>query len=970
MDKNEYALTVKANFDISDVLKGLNNIQNAADNSIKNIAKTVMDDLSSVCTIAVNQIANVVKENLMVDLTGLNSAFEGTGAVIYEKFRDPLHETIKKAVQYITELNQSISNGKLSESVSSIATMFGELSSEIIRITGNNVIPALITGIGKIADNFNTLKGVIILATAEFLTFKTAAALKPVIDIIKNINTEVSSLASETQVALVKQLAFIGGMTQTEIETAMYTKKLTFASAATAALNSETFKLTATTAGIGAFVGAAAWLINYAATADTAYNRIKALNESVEESKRTAEDSIEASEIEIKVLKNKADQYEELRKKENRTVGEEERLKNLAEELQQYMPEGTKLINEQTGAYNSLEESIEGVIESMQRRAKMSAYEELYTDLVKQQLEAEKNIEKAQNEYLASSKSFGNFGAGLTFPFSIFSNVAAKGVLDETLKTYYDISDDIEILNKKIFDLYEDASESGEISLGIDENIGKSPAQLSNEEYVRRREKEIQDSIKKQEENTQKMQDKWSKLNHQYAIGEIKSDEELYEKKLEVWNKFGNKYNKDHWQYYEELYRYEQDAAEKHKQDIENAYKEAAEAQKQAIQDKWDSISKQESLGLISSEEAYKQQLALIEKYCPEYADEWYSYYAEILDYQRDALREQVQGVRDSISDIVSEYQTEFSKIEDSISSYKNRLLSVEPVFTIKTETDDEGNDTTTYTVENMTKQMEKMQKYHNFVKNLKDRGVSSEVLSELTTFDFDDGMVFAENLAKSSDEELEKISALYAERDKLAEDLANELYAPEMNRLNEELFVDITAQFGTLPAEIRAIGNASLNSFAEGLLENKENLAEAAQEFISSFFEACDEGISSGSVGMENVGENIAAMLGEQDTYSIGYESGSSFAEGLSDALGNAEGLFSRLMSGHADVSASLVTAGQADTVNYGASSWSGSSGGSGKTEKIILENKEEVTVKIDREVLGKTVMEWTKEYQRGTGT
>ena len=47
------------------------------------------------------------------------------------------------------------------------------------------------------------------------------------------------------------------------------------------------------------------------------------------------------------------------------------------------------------------------------------------------------------------------------------------------------------------------------------------------------------------------------------------------------------------------------------------------------------------------------------------------------------------------------------------------------------------------------------------------------------------------------SDAEFKKINKLYSEREKLASDLANELYAPEMEELNTELVNTVIAGSG-----------------------------------------------------------------------------------------------------------------------------------------------------------------------------
>lgn len=143
-------------------------------------------------------------------------------------------------------------------------------------------------------------------------------------------------------------------------------------------------------------------LITYANSVDSVHNRIKDVNNEVKELKKNTDESLASTEAEIAVFRDKAAQYEKLREKAYRTAGEEEKLAKLAEELQQYMPDGTQLINEQTGAYNSLADSVDNVAEAMRRKATISAYEDEYTELIKKQLEAQKNFDEA-NEKLQNT---------------------------------------------------------------------------------------------------------------------------------------------------------------------------------------------------------------------------------------------------------------------------------------------------------------------------------------------------------------------------------------------------------------------------------------------------------------------------------------------------------------------------------------------------------------------------------------
>ncbi|MCH5348081.1 MAG: hypothetical protein J1E40_02050, partial [Oscillospiraceae bacterium] len=831
-----------------------------------------------------------------------------------------------------------VTSGALAENFEKVVTGMSDLASVAIILTAENVLPSVIDNLAWLMNEGQLLIVSIGGITSAVIAYKTAV-----------------------EVATVAQAAFnaINSFNPIGLVTGAIAGLTTVIGACTLANKAHIDQMSE---GTGKY--------------DEQVKAVERLSDAYDKAEKSAEGIVKQGEEEVAellALKNLLDKNVDA---EGNIVTGYEAVKSIIEEINEIYPEEINLLSDKIDKYDELSESIDNYVEKIRDNAVYESKLEIFKqaavtydetsakndDLYNAWQEAQKEAERFEEKYDFYKSGINRFygwdqveadkvgkSVGQYLEDMYYSTKGdeeiAKAAYEDNLALMEKSEKDMEDFKEYLADRY-DKNNNNDIYETI-----KSAAQMNAEENGRKAAESLREYHKQQKENTKALQDEWEKLNHQYAIGEIESEEKLYEKKLEVWEQYGDKNNKDHWRYYEELYKYEHKVTE-----------ESAEDTEQIMREKWDTISKLESLGLISSEEAYRRQLALIQEYCPEYSDEWYSYYQTVTEYQRNALKKQVQDVKDSISDIVSEYQEAFAELENSVNSYKNKLLSVEPLFTIKTETDDDGNETTTYTVENLTEQMDKMQKYHNLIMDLKERGVSNEVLSELTTLDFDDGMVFAENLSKSSDAELEHLSELYAQKEQLAEDLANELYAPEIDKLNTDLIDSVIGQFGTLPEEIRAIGAQSLASFTEGILEDKENLTEAAQEFMNSFFTACDEGISSGSIGMENVGDNITSILEEQDLYAVSLEKGSEFASGMKDAFALLE---DKLMLAQANVSADL-TVGTAAQSSYGGSSWSGS----GKEERIVIENRDEITVKVDRDVLGKTVNEWTKEYKRRTGT
>lgn len=91
---------------------------------------------------------------------------------------------------------------------------------------------------------------------------------------------------------------------------------------------------------------------------------------------------------------------EELRDRyKSLTDGEMAEFLDLAEELQGILPEGTKVIDEQTGAYNSLEAAIDGVIEKMRTQALLNAKNAEYETAIANIYDYEKKLEAARSAW-------------------------------------------------------------------------------------------------------------------------------------------------------------------------------------------------------------------------------------------------------------------------------------------------------------------------------------------------------------------------------------------------------------------------------------------------------------------------------------------------------------------------------------------------------------------------------------------
>ena len=115
-------------------------------------------------------------------------------------------------------------------------------------------------------------------------------------------------------------------------------------------------------------------------------------------------------------------EYEELRKKVDKTIEEKEQLKNLAIDLNNVIPNTVTMINGEITAYNNLEGAIDGVCESMRKqsllRSRQAEYDEAvaYNDKInihelEQKKQAYENIPKSALDDITKGQQNTLFGA-------------------------------------------------------------------------------------------------------------------------------------------------------------------------------------------------------------------------------------------------------------------------------------------------------------------------------------------------------------------------------------------------------------------------------------------------------------------------------------------------------------------------------------------------------------------------------
>lgn len=866
------ALSTMTDADKSQVLSDIfNKVDLKSVNALLGTSMERFDELSGYidnCSGAAADMAVTMDDNLKGDLTIMQSALEGLGIAAYEKFQTPMRDAVQSVTEDIGTLSQSISGGELSESFEKLSTVASDCIASIADGVANT-LPKVINFMAEVANHAELVKAGILGIGGAIAAAKIAAQVTAVGGAVHKAALRIGLMGTNASVAAMKTAAFNGELSLTNVAALAATGNINLLElsikrlkASLAATSTVMLGITAAAIALGAAMIALnekfkidAELAAQAAATDPwleqAQKRVAAVKEeqqafkdllAAQEEKNTSSDA-EANNIQRlwSELQNYVDEN-------GNVVSSNERVSEIIGTLNSAYGMNIECMDGQIQGYGKLADSMDDYIEKLRLEAKLRNLQPAYDEAIvgqekynDQRLELEKQL----NDKIAAFQATDDNDIKGVYAVQIGGLREQIAALDETYQMYQDTIAEYEGLFSQSFpqgsalaDHYR--SQGEQAAAEVDRILGR----ISD------------DVVLSTEEATKKIKEEWTAAEHNYAMGVISSEEDLIAEKQRILDKYGDETCEDQWKYYENLQKlqddYAEDTAEAEKKAAEDAKKAAEEAAKEheeAVKAEWKAIDHQNEIGLLSNKEAYKKKLEFIQKYCPEYSDEWYDYYKDVYDYQKDlsdkqldklkdSMEDQLDVVKDGLKDVLSEYKSAYKDIQSNIDSYKKKLLSIGDAF----EVVENKNGTKTLKVNDLTKQMAEMRKYNEYIKKLKASGASQSMLEELTSMDTADGMEFAKQLANMSDADFKQINDYYKQRDELAQELATDLYAPDTAALNDKLKSDIYEQFGLLPEEIQAIGADAVDAFVSGL--DSGDLHDKVDNFFDKFFEDTKESV------------------------------------------------------------------------------------------------------------------------------
>lgn len=345
-------------------LAALTAVMNATEEDVNKIT-SALDN----CTGAAEEMAAIKMDNLNGQVTLMNSAADALKTTIGEAFQDELKELAKVATGLLTNVNEFLQANPVA--LKGILLLGGAMTS----------IVGVYTAYNTVKKASNALKAL----SAALTTEETAA--------------ETAETAAETAdtAATAAHSAALGGETAST-------------EGATAATAAHTTALKASALQLGALIAVAAAVVaEFAYYADAVWGVSDAVKDVQGETQGiidAMDDSIAKSQAEMSMLKSKVDVYDELRLKENKTAEEQERLANLADELQGVFGDEVEVVNSLTGEYNDLSAAVDNYVEQKMRRAKMSAQEEAAEKAYIEIAEIERKMQERSEQNTEYHQSF------------------------------------------------------------------------------------------------------------------------------------------------------------------------------------------------------------------------------------------------------------------------------------------------------------------------------------------------------------------------------------------------------------------------------------------------------------------------------------------------------------------------------------------------------------------------------------
>lgn len=157
-------------------LSGFLALINAGEDDVNRLAAALAD-----CDGAADSMAETMQNNLSGQVTIFQSALEGLGISVYDKFGSALRDTVAIFTDCISDMTDSVEDGELDESISRLADSFKSAATEFAGFVSDN-LPGFVDWIANALNFVITFKDEIGALVKGVIAFKSAMAIGNIIE--------------------------------------------------------------------------------------------------------------------------------------------------------------------------------------------------------------------------------------------------------------------------------------------------------------------------------------------------------------------------------------------------------------------------------------------------------------------------------------------------------------------------------------------------------------------------------------------------------------------------------------------------------------------------------------------------------------------------------------------------------------------------------------------------------------------
>ena len=332
------------------------------------------------CNGALMNTAKTMQDNLLGNVTAMQSALEGLGNEVYSYLEEPLKSAVQAATREIGNLSESVTDGQLADVIERLAEKFGKLIKNTAEFAVDKGIPSLINSLDWLSQNGDKVVAVIEGMGAGWAAWKITTMATHVMSLVKAIKDFKVAQEAATAAQIAANEAAMANV---------------YAIVAAAVVG-----LTAALAKLGAAqIDAAAEALREKNALDDTTQAM--LDQQAAIDKRIDSYITECGEIDKKAAKERElwQEIQSLVDEEGREIEQNSRLGDAITELNALAGTNIEIIGGQIKNYQGLKTSIDDVIASQQRQAKLSYLQNDYGEALVNIEEVKKQWEDAEKNY-------------------------------------------------------------------------------------------------------------------------------------------------------------------------------------------------------------------------------------------------------------------------------------------------------------------------------------------------------------------------------------------------------------------------------------------------------------------------------------------------------------------------------------------------------------------------------------------